>query len=114
MKVSFEGAGEQVLSFNKADDVEKGCLVKMSANSTVKACSADERFMGVCISAGDAFAEIKTAGYVELGYTGTAPAVGYAALAASANGKVKTVTDGGREYLVIKVDTAAATVGFMM
>ena len=114
MKVSFEGVGEQVLSFNKADDVAKGCLVKMSANSTVRGCSAGDSFMGVCISAGDAFAEIKTAGYVELGYTDTAPTVGYAALAASTNGKVKTVTDGGREYLVIKVDTAAAVVGFMM
>ena len=35
MKVSFEGVGEQVLSFNKASGVTKGALVKMSANSTV-------------------------------------------------------------------------------
>ena len=32
MKVSFEGVGEQVLSFNKASGVTKGALVKMSAN----------------------------------------------------------------------------------
>ncbi len=101
MKVSFEGVGEQVLSFNKASGVTKGALVKMSANSTVKAC--------------DAFAEVKTAGYVELGYSGTAPTVGYATLAAdAAAGKVKTVTSGGAQYLVIKVDTAAGTVGFIM
>ena len=68
MKVSFEGVGEQVLSFNKASGVTKGALVKMSANSTVKACDAGDRFMGVCIASGDAFAEVKTAGYVELGY----------------------------------------------
>lgn len=80
MKVSFEGVGEQVLSFNKASGVTKGALVKMSANSTVKACDAGDRFMGVCIASGDAFAEVKTAGYVELGYSGTAPAVGYAKL----------------------------------
>ncbi len=114
MKVSFEGIGEQVLSFGKESGVAKGSLVKMSANSTVKACSAGDRFMGVCIAAGDAFAEIKTAGYVELGYTDTAPAVGYATLAASTGGKVKTVTSGGAQYLVVKVDTAAATVGFIM
>lgn len=47
MKVSFEGVGEQVLSFNKASGVTKGALVKMSANSTVKACDAGDRFMGV-------------------------------------------------------------------
>ena len=58
MKVSFEGVGEQVLSFNKASGVTKGALVKMSANSTVKACDAGDRFMGVCIASGDAFAEI--------------------------------------------------------
>ena len=65
MKVSFEGIGEQVLSFNKASDVSEGALVKMSTNSTVKACSAGDRFMGVCIAAGDSFAEVKTAGYVD-------------------------------------------------
>ena len=112
MKVSFEGVGEQVLSFNKASGVTKGALVKMSANSTVKACDAGDRFMGVCIASGDAFAEIKTAGYVELGYSGTAPTVGYAADAAA--GKVKAVTTGGAQYLVIKVDAAAGTVGFIM
>ena len=52
MKVSFEGIGEQVLSFSKASDVTKGAIVKMSANSTVKACSAGDRFMGVCIDRG--------------------------------------------------------------
>lgn len=114
MKVSFEGIGEQVLSFSKASDVTKGAVVKMSANSTVKACSADDRFMGVCIAAGDSFAEVKTAGYTELGYTDDAPAVGYVKLAASTAGKVKAVTTGGAEYLVIKVDTAAGTVGFIM
>ncbi len=114
MKVSFEDIGEQVLSFGKESGVEKGSLVKMSANSTVKACSAGDRFMGVCISAGDAFAEIKTAGYVELGYTDAAPAVGYASLAASTDGKVKVVSSGGAQYLVVKVDTAAAAVGFIM
>lgn len=53
--------------------------------------------------------------YVELGYSGTAPAVGYATLAAdAAAGKVKAVTTGGAQYLVIKVDAAAGTVGFIM
>ena len=70
MKVSFEGVGEQVLSFNKASGVTKGALVKMSANSTVAADAAA--------------------------------------------GKVKTVTTGGAQYLVIKVDATAGTVGFIM
>ena len=113
MKVSFEGAGEQVLSFMKASGVEKGSLVKLSANATVAKCAAGDNFAGVCIKADDSFADVKTAGYVELGYTGTAPAVGYAKLTADGDGKVKTA-DTGREYLVISVDSAAAVVGFIM
>lgn len=113
MKVSFEGVGEQVLSFMKASGVEKGSLVKLSANATVAKCAAGDNFAGVCIKADDSFADVKTAGYVELGYTGAAPAVGFAKLTAAGDGKVKTA-DTGREYLIIKVDGAAAVVGFIM
>lgn len=113
MKVSFEGVGEQVLSFVKASGVEKGSIVKLSANATVAKCAAGDNFAGVCIKADDSFADVKTAGYVELGYTGSAPAVGYAKLTAAGADKVKTA-DTGREYLVIKVDSAAAVVGFIM
>ena len=113
MKVSVEGVGEQVLSFVKASGVEKGSIVKLSANATVAKCAAGDNFAGVCIKADDSFADVKTAGYVELGYTGSAPAVGYAKLTAAGADKVKTA-DTGREYLVIKVDSAAAVVGFIM
>lgn len=113
MKVSFEGIGEQVLSFNKGAGVAKGQLVKISANDTVAACAAGDKFIGVCIAANDSFAEVKTSGYVQLAYTGTAPAVGFATLAADTDGKVKTASS-GREHLVINVDTSAQTVGFIM
>ena len=113
MKVSFEGVGEQVLSFEKASGTEKGVFVKVSANNTVAACAAADNFAGYCISTDDSFAVVKTHGYIEVGYTGTAPAVGYANLAADVDGKVKKA-DTGREYLVVKVDTSAATVGFIM
>lgn len=113
MKVSFEGVGEQVLSFGKATGTEKGALVKLSAAATVSTCASGEKFVGVCIGTDGDFAAVKTAGYVELGYTGTAPALGFAKLAADTDGKVKAA-DGGREYLVIKVDSTAAIVGFIM
>lgn len=113
MKVSFEGIGEQVISFSKASGVTKGSLVKLSANATVAACAAGNKFAGVCINDAGSFAEVKTAGYVELGYTGDAPSVGYATLTAASANKVKADSS-GREYLVVKVDTTAQTVGFMM
>ena len=52
-------------------------------------------------------------GYVELHYTGAAPTVGYAALAADGSGGVKVLED-GREYLVVSVDTEAQTVGLFL
>lgn len=113
MKVSFEGIGEQVISFAAESGVSAGLPVKLSANGTVAAADSGGRFMGVCIAAEDGFAEVRTAGYVELKYSGTAPAVGYANLAADADGKVKAASTGG-EYLVLKVDSAAGTVGFIM
>lgn len=113
MKVSFEGIGEQVISFKKGNGTEKGLFVKMGANATASACSAGDDFMGLCIHADGAFCEVMTHGYMECAYSGSAPAVGYSVLVADAGGKVKTAAS-GRSYLVINVDTTAKTVGFMM
>ena len=46
MKVSFEGVGEQVLSFEKAGGTEKNVFVKLSANNPVAACAAGDDFAG--------------------------------------------------------------------
>lgn len=112
MKVSFEGIGEQVISFKNAS-AAKGNFVKMSAGGTVAPCSAADDFIGVCLKADSGFADVQTAGYVECGYTDTAPSVGYGILVASTAGKVKTAQT-GREHLIIKVDTTNGIVGFMM
>lgn len=114
MKVSFEGIGEQVISFEAASGTKKNEFVKLSANSKVANCSADDLFAGYCINTDGGFADVMTHGYIEVGYTGeTAPAVGFAALSAAGSGKVQADSD-GREYLVIKVDSTNAVVGFIM
>ena len=46
-------------------------------------------------------------------YTGTAPEVGFVKLVSAGGGSVKK-DNGGREYLVLKVDTAASTLSFIM
>lgn len=112
MKVSFEGIGEQVVSFAASGTV-KGNFVKMSANGTVAACSAGDGFVGYCIEADGGFADVQTAGFITCPYTGTAPTVGYSILVADTAGKVKGAQS-GREYLVLTVDTTAKTVGFIM
>ena len=53
-------------------------------------------------------------GFVELPYSGEAPAVGYQTLAADGAGGVKTVTAGGRSLLVVMVDSANETVGVFL
>ena len=116
MKVSFEGAGEMLLSFMNASGnsaAKAGAPVKMSASNTVAVCAADDRFCGVCIHADAAHADVQLKGYVECKYSGTAPSVGYATLLAAADGKVAADEDGA-EYLVLKVDTTNSIVGFIM
>ena len=114
MKVSFEGIGEQVISFEAASGTQKNEFVKISANNKVANCSADDVFAGYCINTEAGFADVKTHGYIEVPYTGTtAPTVGFATLTAAGSGKVQADED-GREYLVIKVDSTNAVVGFIM
>ena len=113
MKVSFEGIGEQVVSF-AADGTVKGAFVKMSDNGEVTACSAEDNFIGFCIDEDNGFASVLTHGYIKCAYTGEdAPAVGYGLLTADTDGKV-TASEDGREYLILEVDTTAETVGFIM
>lgn len=113
MKVSFEGIGEQVVSFTSTGTV-KGNFVKMSGNGQVAACSAADNFMGYCIEAENGFADVMTHGYISCEYTGTtAPTVGFGQLTADAGGKVKPANT-GREYLIVNVNTTAKTVGFIM
>ena len=109
MKVSFEGIGEQLISFAAAGDV-KGQFVRMSGNGCVSACASGEGFLGLCIAENGGFADVLSHGYVKCPYTGTSPAVGYGRLCADAAGKVK-VSSSGREYLILEVDSASCTLG---
>lgn len=113
MKVSFEGLGEQIVSFLKGDGAEKGVFVKVSASDTVAAAASGDCFAGLCVHADDAFADVRLKGCVTCAYTGTAPSVGFAKLVSAGGGSVKA-DDGGREYLILKVDSAASTLSFIM
>mgnify|MGYP000913796035 FL=1 len=115
MTVSFEGIGEKIVTFYNSDTASAaaGLPVKMSGNGQVCACAAGDRFIGVAAAADSSFAAVKNAGYVKLPYTGSAPAVGFAKLAAAGNGAVTDAETGG-EYLVVDVDTAGETVGIIL
>ena len=53
------------------------------------------------------------AGFVTVPYSSTEPTPGYAKLSADGTGGVKT-DEGGREYLVVSVDTAAKSVTILL
>lgn len=105
MKVAFEEIGRIGASF-AAESGEAGQVCKMAANGTVAPCADGENFIGVMEGLRKGICGVQIHGFAELDYTGTAPGLGYAKLAANGSGGVK-VSTAGREYLVVSVDETA-------
>lgn len=113
MNVSFNGFNENVLTFNSQGEVISGALVKMAGNGTVTPCADGDKFAGVAVNEAGGCAGVQLKGYVTCAYTGTAPTVGFCNLLAGGASAVKTGTT-GVQYLVLDVDAAAKTVGFIL
>jgi len=109
MEISFNGYRENVLTFECANGIEAGDMVKMSASGKVAKCTANDAFVGVCLSAKDGYAAVQLDGYTEAKKSGTVN-VGYNKLTAAATG-VK-VGETGIDRLVIYSDDT--TVGFIL
>ena len=103
MNVAFDGIGRISASF-VAETGERGMVCKMAANGKVAPCADGDAFIGVVEGVRKGIAGVQLHGFAEVDYTGTAPALGYANLAANGNGGVK-VLSGGRVHLVVSVDT---------
>ena len=108
MKVSFDGIGDGLVTFLNTT-ATRGSVVKVSAAGTVAPCSAGDAFDGVAVIVDGGCAGVRMGGFVTVGYSGTAPAVGRAVLVANGSGGVKTAQSGDT-YLVVDRDTTAATV----
>ena len=115
MKVSFEGIGENIVTFynSKASSATAGVPVKMSGACETAKCVDGERFFGVAVAGDSEFAAVQTKGYVEMPYSGTAPGVGFGKRAADTKGGVKTDANGG-EFLIVDVDATNSVVGFIL
>lgn len=113
MGISFQSIGRQSVSFFGSAKLKAGQPCKVASNNTVGACAAGDRFCGVVGNGRDGVYEVTLKGFVTLPYTGTAPTVGYSALAADGNGGV-AVTEDANEYLVTVVNTVDSTVGFFL
>lgn len=114
MKFSYEGIGQWAATF-ACDQVNLGEMVKVSGNGTVSACADGDDFCGMVLTVGrdGSACAVALGGMVTVGYTGTAPALGWTALAADGNGGVKSAS-GGRNHLVVEVDTSGSTVTFAL
>lgn len=109
--IQYQGIGAVVITAMNSN-AKVGNVCKYTDNHQVAAVGDGDGFHGVCIFEKNGEASVQVKGFVTTGYTGTAPSVGYGALAADGNGGVKTAD--GREYLITAVDTTDMTVTFCL
>lgn len=109
MNISFAGYRENVLTFECTSTVETGDLVKMSAAGKVTKASANDDFIGKCISVNGGYAAVQLNGYMEAAKSGTVN-VGYNKLVAASSG-VKAA-ESGIDRLVVYTDSE--NVGFIL
>lgn len=107
MNISYEEIGHMSVTF-PAGACEVGKVCKVNAEGAVTGCPGGDCFCGVVESIHGSFAGVQIHGFAKVGYSGTAPTCGYVKLAANGGGGV-AVNTSGKEYLVVKVDTAEKT-----
>ncbi len=112
MSVSFGGFNSKAATFKTDETIEAGVAVKMESNGTVVAAQNGEAFCGIALDGDGEYACVQLCGAITVPYTGSAPVVGYGNLAAAEGGVQSSAA--GREYLILSVDTAAATVTFLI
>lgn len=110
--ITFDSIHETYVTFNAEENLDAGQVCKISDDSAVGPCAAGDDFCGLARQVRCGLAGVVLSGYVEVPYSGTAPALGSTALCADGDGGVKA--GGEKEYLVVSVDTTLQTVGFFM
>ena len=113
MSVSFDGVGQVCATF-LGSGLSEGQVVRMAGNGTVCACGGGESFCGVTLCCKDDACTVQVGGFLSVGYSGTAPDLGWVTLAADGLGGVKTAAGGGVRCLAAEVDAAAKTVTIML
>lgn len=112
MKVSLNGYGESVTTFEAGNGVMAGCPVKMAGNGIVGLCAANAAFCGIALNVRNGLAAVQLRGYYKLKYSGTGMLVGMQKLGAIGD-KVEVVST-GRECLVVEVDRTNSTCGIIL
>ena len=109
--VSLQGYNSKYVTMLVKGELKAGDLVAMGGNNTVEK-AVNKRFVGVAHAIRDGYALVQTGGCAVLGYSGKAPAVGFAKMQADANADA-VLNEGGGEVLVTEVDTVNKSVGIL-
>ena len=110
MSVSFEKIGQVVVTCQTNGAVEGGHMVKLTANDTVEACAAGDKFCGQAVSQPrNGMAAVQVKGFMEVDCADETVSVGWATLAADGNGGVKAAAQ-GVEALVMNVHGGKAVI----
>lgn len=112
MSVSFEGVGQVCATF-LGGGLQEGQVAKVTGPGTAGPCGEGDDFCGAALCCKDDACTVQVAGFVTVGYSGTPPEAGYAALCADGAGGVKT-SAGGRSRLVADVDKTAKAVTILL
>ncbi len=109
----LDGYNRKEVTLNALFNVSKGRPVTISSDFTVKNADSGEVFAGICTNTENGSASVQLEGFVNVSFTGEAPAYGYSKLVSDGTGGVKVSAD-GREALVVSVNTAAMTCGIIL
>lgn len=113
MAISYEGIGQVCVTLYKNNTVTVGCTCSMAGDNCVGVSEEDENFAGIAAAIRGKYVNMIISGVVTLPYTGTAPGVGYCALAGDGSGNVKYSTE-GNIYRVLSVNMKDHTVTFIL
>ena len=96
-RVSFDGIGQVLATFEAEEGVKAGQTVEMSGDGTVKLCANGKRPAGVQVRG---FVTVKAAGVT----------AGWVKLSADGSGGMKVDESMGVEHLVAEADDTAGTI----
>lgn len=109
MEISFKGIGQVAATFEADGDIRPGMAVALTGAGKVGKGKAGDLPCGVVLSVKNDMACVQIGGMAEVSWSGTAPSVGFGALACDGAGKLKTVSSGGITCMIASVNTADST-----
>lgn len=116
MAYSLNGFNNKVATFEADINVQDGELITITNEGKVAPARENDDIIGLCVSRNNVCAGVLLEGYVELGYTGTAPTTGYKNLVVTGKATVgvKDSPVAGKKRLIVKVDSTNKKIGFIL